>query len=57
MNIFATIALIFIALALCNKYSPGDAIILRKIIKIIFIFIIFIFILLLFYAIYLATIV
>ena len=47
MNIIATIALIFIALALCNKYSPSDSIVLRKIIKIILIvvcvFIIFIF--------------
>ncbi|MCM1047364.1 MAG: hypothetical protein NC433_02935 [Clostridiales bacterium] len=35
MRFLFGIAVLFIALALCNKYSPNDAVVLRKIIKII----------------------
>ena len=43
MGFLAIIAILFIALALCNRYSPEDAKLLRKIIKgfLIFIGIIF----------------
>ena len=56
MNIIATIALIFIALALCNKYSPSDAIVLRKIMKIILIVVCVFIILIIFMSFFLAFI-
>jgi hypothetical protein len=46
MGFLVVIALLFIALALCNRFSPDDAKILRSIIKGFLIFIIVIFVLL-----------
>lgn len=50
MGLLVVIALLFIALALCNRFSPDDAKILRGIIKgfLIFIAVIFALIILLF---------